>query len=417
MMETLNPFEIARKQIDVAGKRLKLDKGLLELLKHPHRELTVNFPVKMDDGSIKTFTGHRVQYNEALGPFKGGLRYHPNVNLDEVKALAAWMTWKCAVVGIPYGGAKGGITCNPKEMSKGELERLTRRFASEISIIIGPYRDIPAPDVYTDSQTMAWIMDTYSMGAGYSVPSVVTGKPILIGGSKGREEATSRGVMYTSREAAKVKGIDLKGARIVIQGYGNVGYHAARLFADECGSKIIAVSDSKGGIHDENGLDPRDVLDYKKANGTVVGYKDAKKLSNEEILELECDILVPSALENVITTENASKIKAKIISEGANGPTTPEADEILYKNGIMVIPDILANAGGVVVSYFEWVQDLHYYFWTHDQVNKRLEEILIKSFAGVHEVYEREKLNMRQAAYMVAIQKVADAYQVRGIFP
>lgn len=417
MKETLNPFEIAKKQIDDAGKRLKLDKDLLELLKHPHRELTVNFPVKMDDGSIRTFTGHRVQYNDALGPSKGGLRYHPDVNIDEVRALAAWMTWKCAVVGIPYGGAKGGITCNPKEMSKGELERLTRRFASEISFIIGPQRDIPAPDVYTDAQTMAWIMDTYSMNAGYSVPSVVTGKPLLIGGSEGRHEATSRGVMYTTREAAKVLGMDLKGATIAIQGYGNVGFHAARLFFDECGSKIIAVSDSKGGIHDEKGLDPHKVFEHKKSHGTVVGYPNSKKITNEELLELKCDVLVPSALENVITSKNAANVKAKIVSEGANGPTTPEADEVLYKNGIMVIPDILANAGGVVVSYFEWVQDLQNYFWTHKEVNKRLEEVLKKSFAAVYEIYKKEKVNMRMASYMVAIKKVADAYMIRGIFP
>jgi len=417
MKETLNPFEIARRQIDEAGKRLKLDKDLLELLKHPHRELTVSFPVKMDNGSIRTFTGHRVQYNEALGPFKGGLRYHPDVNIDEVRALAAWMTWKCAVVGVPYGGAKGGVTCNPKEMSKGELERMTRRFTTEILFIIGPQRDIPAPDVYTDAQTMAWIMDTYSMNAGYSVPSIVTGKPILIGGSEGREEATSRGVMYTSREAAKALGMDLKGATIATQGYGNVGFNAARLFFEECGSKIIAVSDSKGGIYDENGLDPYKVLEHKKSSGTVVGYPNSKKISNEELLELKCDVLVPSALENVITSKNAANVKAKIVSEGANGPTTPEADAILHKNGIMVIPDILANAGGVVVSYFEWVQDLHRYFWTREEVNKRLEEIMVKSFAVVYNVYKKEKVNMRTAAYMVAINKVAETYKLRGIFP
>ncbi|MCK5547751.1 MAG: Glu/Leu/Phe/Val dehydrogenase, partial [Thermoplasmata archaeon] len=368
MKETLNPFEIAKKQVDEAGKRLKLDIGMLDILKHPHRELTVSFPVKMDDGSVQTFTGHRVQYNDALGPCKGGLRYHPDVNLDEVRALAAWMTWKCAVVGIPYGGAKGGITCSPKEMSDGELERMTRRFASEISGFIGPRRDIPAPDVYTNPQTMAWIMDTYSMNVGYSVPSVVTGKPVLIGGSEGRNEATSRGVMYTTREAARVKGIDLKNATIAVQGYGNVGFNAARLFVEECGSKIIAVSDSKGGIVDENGLDPHKVFEHKKNTGSVVGYPGSKDISNEQLLELECDVLVPSALENVITSKNAANIKAKIVSEGANGPTTPEADEILYKNGKMVLPDILANAGGVVVSYFEWVQDLQNYFWSETEI-------------------------------------------------
>jgi glutamate dehydrogenase/leucine dehydrogenase len=396
---------------------LKLDKDIIEHLKCPHRELTVNFPVRMDDGSIKTFTGYRVQYNEALGPYKGGIRYHPDVDLDEVRALAAWMTWKCAVVGIPYGGAKGGVTCNPKKMSVAELERLTRRFATEISLIIGPQRDIPAPDVYTDAQTMAWIMDTYSMAQGYSVPSVVTGKPILIGGSEGREEATSRGVMYVTREAAKVLGIDLNGATIAVQGYGNVGFNAARLFVEECGSRIIAVSDSKGGIYNENGLDPNKVMEHKKKTGSVIGYPDTKHISNEELLELKCDVLVPSALEHVITDKNAANIKAKIVAEGANGPSTPEADDIMHKNGVLFVPDILANAGGVVVSYFEWVQGLEREFWTHKEVNKKLEKILINSFASVYRIYKKEKVNMRQAAYLVAVKRVADAVKLRGIFP
>jgi len=417
MKENMNPFEISKKQVDKVGKKLDMDRGILELLKHPRRELIVHFPVKMDDGYVRTYTGYRVQYNDALGPCKGGIRYHPKVTLDEVRALAAWMTWKCAIVGIPYGGAKGGITCNPKELSNGELERLTRRFASEISIIIGPQRDIPAPDMYTDAQTMTWIMDTYSMSAGYSVPSVVTGKPILIGGSKGREEATSRGLMYTTKEAAKALGMDLKGARIAIQGYGNVGYNAARLFVDECGSEIIGVSDSKGGIHSKDGLDPFKVLEYKNKTGSVVGFPGSENISNEDLLELECDILAPSALENVITTKNASRIKAKIVSEGANGPTTPEADEILHKNGKMVVPDILANAGGVIVSYFEWVQDLQQYFWSHEEVNSKLEDILVKSFASIYEVYKKEEVDLRQAAYMIAIQKVAKACRMRGIFP
>jgi glutamate dehydrogenase/leucine dehydrogenase len=417
MKETLNPFEIAKSQIDDAGKRLNLSEDIVELLKHPHREFTVSFPVKMDDGSIKTFTGHRVQYNDALGPYKGGLRYHPLVNLDEVRALAAWMTWKCAVVGIPYGGAKGGVTCNPKEMSEAELERLTRRFASEIAIIIGPQMDIPAPDVYTNAQTMAWIMDTYSMYAGYSVPSVVTGKPILIGGSEGREEATSRGVMYTTREAAKVLNLDLANMTIAIQGYGNVGYNAARLFVEESGCNVIAVSDSKGGIVDKNGLNPRRVLEHKRQTGTVVGFQGSKEITNKELLEMECDILIPSALEGAITSENAPNIKAGVIAEGANGPTTPEADEILHKSGKLVIPDILANSGGVIVSYFEWVQGLQNYFWKHEEVNKKLEEILIESFARVYDLYKKKKVNMRQAAYMVAVDRVAEAYQLRGIFP
>ncbi len=415
--ETLNPFEVAQRQIDRVGKRLKLDPGLLEILKHPERELTVNFPVRMDDGSIRVYTGYRVQYNDALGPFKGGIRYHWNVSLDEVRALAAWMTWKCSVMGIPYGGSKGGVICNPKEMSRGELERMTRRYANAISIIIGPEKDIPAPDVYTDSQTMAWIMDTISMNAGYSVPGVVTGKPIVIGGSLGRDEATSRGLMYATREAAKRLGTKLKGATVAVQGYGNVGYHYARLMHAEQGSKIVAASDSTGGIYGPDGFDPVKLLSFKEKTGSVQGFPGTKKVSNEDLLELDVDILAPCALENQITSANAGRIKAKIVGEGANGPTTPEADDILFKRGITVLPDILANGGGVTVSYFEWVQNLQEFFWTKEEVDSKLESHMVKAFVSVWETHVKEKIDMRQAAYMVAIARVVEAYKVRGIYP
>jgi len=415
--ESLNPFVVAQEQIDRAGRKLSLDPGLLEVLKHPRRELTVNFPVKMDDGSVKVFTGYRVQYNDARGPFKGGIRYHWNVSIDEVRALACWMTWKCAVMDIPYGGAKGGIICNPKEMSKPELERMTRRYASEISIIIGPEKDIPAPDVYTDSQTMSWIMDTISMHKGFSVPGVVTGKPIAIGGSLGRDEATARGAMYATREAAKRIKLNLKGATVAVQGFGNAGSHYARLMQDELGAKIVAVSDSKGGIYGDKGFDPKEVLKFKEKTGSVVGFAGTKKITNEELLELAVDVLAPCALENVITSENAPRIKAKISTEGANGPTTPEADDILYKNGVLVIPDILANGGGVTVSYFEWVQDLANFFWTKPEVDAKLEGVMVRAFDSVWKMHEEKKVDMRQAAYMVAINRVTEAYRWRGIYP
>jgi len=415
--ESLNPFEIAQEQVDRAGKKLNLDPGLLNILKHPRRELTVNFPVKMDDGAVRVFTGYRVQYNDARGPFKGGIRYHWNVSIDEVRALACWMTWKCAVMDIPYGGAKGGIICNPKEMSRGELERMTRRYASEIAIIIGPEKDIPAPDVYTDSQTMAWIMDTISMHTGYSVPGVVTGKPLAVGGSLGRDEATSRGCMYATREACKRLKLDVKGATVAVQGFGNVGYHYARLMQDELGAKIVAASDSRGGIYSERGFDPKEVFAFKEKTGSVVGFPGTKKITNEELLELDVDILTPAALENVITSENAPRIKAKISVEGANGPTTPEADDILYKRGVLVVPDILANGGGVTVSYFEWVQDLANFFWTKEEVDEKLEGIMVRAFDAVWNMHNEKKVDMRQAAYMVAINRVVEAYKWRGIWP
>jgi glutamate dehydrogenase (NAD(P)+) len=411
-----NPFEIAQRQFDNAAKYLDLKEGIKAKLRVPKRELTVYFPVKMDDGSIRMFTGHRVQHNLARGPAKGGIRYHPDVTLDEVRALAMWMTWKCAVVNIPYGGAKGGVACNPKEMSERELERLTRRFTSEIIMLIGPDSDIPAPDVNTNAQTMAWIMDTYSMTKGYSVPAVVTGKPVEIGGSLGRREATGRGVMFITREALKHLGMPVEGTRVVVQGFGNVGAIGAQLL-EELGCTVIAVSDSRGGIYNPKGLNVKDVIRHKAETGTVVGYPGTDTVTNKELLELDCEVLVPAALENEITEENADRIKARIIAEGANGPTTPEADDILFDKGVFVIPDILANAGGVTVSYFEWVQGLQNFFWSEEEVNKNLEKIMIKAFQDVLAISQRREVSMRIAAYILAIDRVATATLLRGIYP
>ncbi len=414
---SINPFETAQRQVDIVAKVLNLDPGTISILKHPKRELTVNFPVRMDDGSYRVFTGYRVQYNMARGPCKGGIRYHPQVSLDEVRALAAWMTWKCAVVNLPYGGAKGGVICDPKHMSKGELERLTRRFASEISPIIGPEMDVPAPDVYTDSQTMAWIMDTYSMERGYSVPGVVTGKPLSIGGSEGRGEATGRGVMYVVREAAKDLKLDVKKATVAIQGFGNAGSVAGNLIQRELGSKIIAVSDSRGGIHNPAGFDLAAVEAHKQKTGSVVNFPGSKPVGNDELLGLECDVLIPAALENQITRENAKGVKAKIVAEAANGPTTPEADDILFSNKVTVLPDILANAGGVTVSYFEWVQDLQGYFWEVHDVNARLEKVMSASYRAVADLARKHGVHNRTAAYVLAIGRVTEAMKVRGIYP
>ena len=416
-MSEQNPYDNAVKHVDRVGHMLGLNECMIEILKRPKRELTVNFPVRMDDGRVKNYVGYRVQHNSARGPCKGGIRYHPNVSLDEMRALAMWMTWKCAVVGIPFGGSKGGVICNPKEMSRSELERLTRRFASEIQIIIGPKADIPAPDVYTDAQTMAWMMDTYSTNVGYSVPGVVTGKPIEIGGSRGRDEATSRGIMYVAQQAARKRGLDMKGAKVVVQGFGNVGWNAARLLATEAGCKVVAVSDSNGGIHDPQGLDPALVMEHKKRTGSVEGYGRSESMSNEELLELECDILVPAALEGQITHANVERIKASIVVEGANGPTTPEADEVLWQKGIMLVPDILANAGGVTASYFEWVQDLQYFFWTTEEVKQRLKTIMDDSFERVHTSALKAKVDMRTGANMLAMKEVARAIELRGLFP
>jgi glutamate dehydrogenase/leucine dehydrogenase len=415
-VEELNPFVIAQKQFETAAEHLKLDRGMRDVLKAPKRQLIVSIPVKMDNGDLRVFEGFRVQHNIARGPAKGGIRYHPGVTLDEVKALASWMTWKCATVNIPYGGGKGGVIVNPKELSQNELERLTRRFASEISIIIGPEQDIPAPDVYTNAQTMAWIMDTYSMTKGITSLGVVTGKPLAIGGSLGRNEATARGCQFTIREACEEKKIPLRGSKVVVQGFGNAGNIAAKLLHSD-GARIMAVSDSQAGIFNGDGLDPLKVLAHKEKTGSVKGYPGADTISNEKLLELQCDILVPAALENQIHAGNADRIKAKIVAEAANGPTTPAADEVLHKNGIFVIPDILANAGGVTVSYFEWVQGLYSFFWEEEEVNQKLEKIMKRAFHEVHRTAEKHDVHMRTAAYILAVGRVAEATRLRGIFP
>ncbi len=407
-----NPYEAALRQLDIAAEKLDLDPSIHELLRHPMRVFVANLPVMMDDGSTRVFTGIRVQYNDALGPTKGGIRYHPDITVDEVTALAAWMTWKTSVVGLPLGGGKGGVRCNPKEMSKGELERLTRSYTRAMSRFIGPYNDIPAPDVYTDAQTMAWIMDEYSQIVGYNAFGVVTGKPINVGGSLGRHEATSLGLKYTVIGAANHLGLNLKGATVAVQGYGNVGYHAARLL-HELGCKIVAISDSKGGIYNPDGLDPEKVLKHKEKMGSVVDYPGSNIISNEQILLLQCDILVPAALENQITKTNASNVKVKIVAEGANGPVTPEADEILYENGVFVIPDILANAGGVTVSYFEQVQNQMNYYWSEDEVRNKLKIIIDKAFDSVVAISKEYNVNMRTAAYILAVKRVADAMMAR----
>jgi glutamate dehydrogenase (NAD(P)+) len=414
--EDLNPFRIAQIQFDMAAEYLKLDPGLRLILRTPKRVMEVSIPVKLDNGQIKVFTGFRVQHNVARGPAKGGLRYHPNVTLDEVKALAAWMTWKTATVNLPYGGAKGGIICDPKHMSKGELERMTRRYAAEIQPIIGPEIDIPAPDVYTDAQTMAWIMDTYAMTVGHASPGVVTGKPVSIGGSEGRNDATGRGCLYVIEEACKAKKISLRGATVAIQGFGNVGSAVARLLAEKK-AKIVAISDSRGGVHNPRGIDPMRAIRYKERSGTVAGMPGASRISNDELLVLKCDILIPAALENVITLHNAEQIKAKIVVEAANGPTTPHADEVLSRKGVFVIPDILANAGGVTVSYFEWAQDLQGFFWQAQEVNSKLEFVMKRAFSDVYETMRKLHVYPRAAAYILAVGRVAEATTVRGLFP
>ncbi len=412
----INAWRVAQRQFDLAAERLNLDPGLRRVLRQPRRELTVHFPVKMDDGLVQVFTGYRVQHNLGRGPAKGGIRYHQDVSLDEVKALAMWMTWKCAVVGIPYGGGKGGVVVDPKKLSLKELEALTRRFTTEISVLIGPERDIPAPDVNTNAQVMAWMMDTYSMHQGYTVPGVVTGKPISLGGSEGRNEATARGVVFTVIEAARHLDIDLGQATVVVQGFGNAGSIAARLMREQ-GSTVLAVSDSTGGIHNPAGLDIDRVIAWKAEHGTVQGFPGATNVSNEELLEIECDVLIPAALENQITAGNAANIKARIVAEAANGPTTPEADEILASRGVFLIPDILCNAGGVTVSYFEWVQDLNRDHWSEDVVNAKLREIMIKAFNETYAMAQKEQVHMRTAAYLVAVKRVADTTAMRGLYP
>jgi len=413
----INSFEIAKGQIDIAARYLDLDPGSVERLKFTKRELIVHFPVKLDNENIRIFTGYRVQHNVSRGPAKGGIRYHPSVNLDEVRALAMWMTWKCAVVNIPFGGAKGGVECNPKEMSLHEIERLTRRFTWEISLLLGPEKDIAAPDVYTSPQVMAWMMDTYSILKGYSVPGVVTGKPVELGGSLGRFEATGRGVVITALEALNYLKRPIEGAKVAIQGCGNVGGTAAKHF-DRLGAKIIAISDSQKGIHNEEGLNLERILEYKaKYQCFVCEKKEESEITNEELLELDCDILVPAAIENQITEKNASRIKAKVIVEGANGPTTPEADEILNDRGIFVVPDILANAGGVTVSYFEWVQNLQELIWSEEEVLDRLTRIMQKGFKEILEISVSKKIPMRTAALVLAIGRVAEATRLRGLYP
>jgi glutamate dehydrogenase (NAD(P)+) len=412
----INPWEVAQRQFDLAAERLNLDEGMRRVLREPRRELTVHFPVKMDDGSVQVFTGFRVQHNLGRGPAKGGIRYHQDVSIEEVKALAMWMTWKCAVVGIPYGGGKGGVIVDPKKLSRKELEGLSRRFFTEIEVLVGPEKDIPAPDVNTNAQVMAWFMDTYSMHQGYTVPGVVTGKPISLGGSEGRNEATARGTVYCIVEAARHLGLELNKAKVAIQGFGNAGSIAAQLISAEKAT-VVAVSDSTGGIHNPNGLEVQKVIAWKQEHGTVQGFPGAKDITNAEILEVECDILIPAALEGQITEKNAGNIKARLIAEAANGPTTPEADEILWKRSIFMIPDILCNAGGVTVSYFEWVQDLNRDHWSETVVNEKLREIMVRSFQETLTIARREQCYMRTAAYLLAVQRVADATAMRGLYP
>ncbi|MGC8784429.1 MAG: Glu/Leu/Phe/Val family dehydrogenase [Armatimonadota bacterium] len=412
-----NPYKMALQQLAIVAELLELDPKIHEFLKYPERELTVHFPVQMDDGSVRIFTGYRVQHNRARGPSKGGIRYHPHADLDEVRALAMWMTWKCAVVNIPYGGAKGGVMCDPKKLSLKELERLTRRYATEISVIIGPESDIPAPDVGTDPQVMAWIMDTYSMHKGYTVPAVVTGKPIAVGGSEGRIEATGRGLVMVANRCSQMLNIPLQGARVVIQGFGNVGSTAAKFF-HEAGAKVVAVSDALNAVYNPKGLDVPVLLKHCiRREGTLPQYAEGEVITNAEMLELPCDFLVPAALGNQITSENAERIKARVIIEGANGPTTPEADRILNEAGVFLVPDILANAGGVIVSYFEWVQDLQSFFWSEDEVNQKLERVLISAFDEVVRTAKTRKVDMRTAAYIIGVGRVADAIVTRGIYP
>jgi glutamate dehydrogenase (NAD(P)+) len=413
--QEINPWEAQEARFDFAARKLNLEENLWKLLRTPARELIVHFPVTMDDGQVDMFTGFRVQHSIARGPGKGGIRYSPDVTLNEVRALASWMTWKCAVVNIPFGGAKGGVICDPKKMSQGELERMTRRYTSEIIDFIGPEKDVPAPDMNTDSQTMAWIMDTYSMHMGHTVTSVVTGKPVNIGGSHGRVEATGHGIQVICDESMRYLKMPIDGCRVVIQGFGNVGSNAARLMMER-GYKIIGVSELEGGLSNPNGIDIHQLLEYKSRNNTILGFRGAEAMPSEELMVSDCEILIPAATENMITSRNADQIKARVIVEGANGPTTAVADEILAKKRIFVMPDILANAGGVTASYFEWVQDRQGYFWKEDVVNERMEDILRESFDDVIRYAEAHNVNNRIAAYMLAIDRVAYTIRQRGIY-
>jgi len=409
-----NPFVIAQKQLDQCAKILNLDPGVQAILKVPSRELHVSIPVRMDDGSLKVFQGFRVQYNDAKGPCKGGIRFHPEETIDTVRALAAWMTWKCSLLDLPLGGGKGGVICNPQELSQGELERLSRAYINQVGRIIGPDKDIPAPDVYTTPQIMAWMMDEYSKMAGKNQFGLLTGKPLAIGGSKGRGDATARGGLYTIREAAKELGIDLSKATIAVQGFGNAGSYAASLAQEIFGAKVVAVSDSQGCILSADGLDTQKVATHKASTSTVCNFPGAKSISDAELLALDVDILIPAALEGVITADNASSVRAKIVAELANGPTTPDADAILYKNGVHLIPDFLCNAGGVTVSYFEMVQNFYMYYWEEAEVYKRLDQKMTTAYHSVLDTSKKYKVNMRQAAYVVAVERVVEAMKLRG---
>ena len=412
--ESLNPFEIAQRQLDEVAEKLKLDEATHAMLRQAKRELHVYIPVKMDNGEVKVFRGFRIQYNDARGPTKGGIRFHPLETIDTVRALAAWMTWKCAVVDIPLGGAKGGVICNPKEMSERELERLSRGYIDAVWQILGPERDILAPDIYTTPKIMAWMVDEYSKLKGYNVPGMITGKPLELGGSAGRVDAAARGAMYTIREAAKVLDIDLGSATFAIQGFGNAGQFAALLAKELFGAKIVAVSDSDGGIYNPEGFNPEELVAYKKEKGNLINFPNSKAITNKELLELDVDVLCPAALENQITAENADQVKAKIVAELANGPTTPEADGILFKNNVFVIPDFLCNAGGVTVSYFEYVQNLYNFYWDEKEVYERLDVKMTKAFRDVYEMAQKHNVNNRIAAYMVAVSRVVVAMKLRG---
>jgi glutamate dehydrogenase (NAD(P)+) len=411
----LNPFKIAQRQLKISTEALGYPDEIYQALAEPMRMLEVSLTIPMDDGSLRTFKGFRCQYNDARGPCKGGLRYHPDETADTVKALAAWMTWKCSVVNIPLGGGKGGIICNPKEMSPGEIQRLSRAYIDQVGRIIGPTKDVPAPDVYTNPQIMAWMMDEFSKLKGYNVPGVITGKPIPVGGSEGRGDATARGCVYTTREAAKVLGIDLKGATVAVQGFGNAGQYCALLMDELVGSKTVAVSDSRGGVVNMDGLDPHKIVDWKNSTGRVAGFEGTEEISNEDLLEMDVDVLMPAALENVITKENAGNIKAKIIAEAANGPTTPDADDILYRSNSFVIPDFLCNSGGVTVSYFEGVQNTMNYYWEESEVHQKLDKIMTGAFKDVYESHKRHNVHMRTAAYIVAVERVVEVMKLRGM--
>jgi glutamate dehydrogenase (NAD(P)+) len=411
-----NPFELAQRQLQKVADTFGIDQQLVGVLSQCKKAVEVSIPTSMDDGTVRAFAGYRVTHNIARGPSKGGIRYHPDVTLDEVKALAMWMTWKCSLMGLPFGGAKGGVICDPKTMSRSELERMTRRFTSEIINEIGPEKDIPAPDVGTNAATMAWIFDTYSMNKGHSVLGVVTGKPLTIGGSLGREEATARGALFCLSSALESEGKSLDGIRIAVQGFGNVGSYFAKFAAEE-GAKVVAVSDSSGGIHNPNGVDIAAAFAHKRGGGSLSELKGGDKITNEELLVLDCDALAPCALEQVITPDNADRVKARVVVEGANGPVTPAADDILESNDVLVLPDVLANAGGVVVSYFEWVQGLQEYFWKEDEVNRRLHDIVTRAFDETRATVENRKTSMRMAAYGLAVQRVAEATVTRGLYP